>query len=772
MNAWFEPLFEPSPLVKQSQGDKPGDPRVGLALLLEAQFRLYRAIAGDAGWPTLGEPADTKSDAGSHLLAAVGLHVLGNPAAEDEYRRAARSRRGDLKTIATVLLGTYLRDIGRPAEASALLRERQERVTEPLDRLFIGIHLGVRAAERGDWASAVALTRAAVKLGAGAQPTRWRALLRWIADYNVYAFNLRLGRIANPFGLRPRSEIPSLLRNDSLLAGGLAVYLERQFDATFEDPYSRTLSFRAEDSTETQLQAAVLRGDWLGSWSDRLASSQLLGRYQLMSASVSNAAVSPASLELLRFAGDEKGLRLAAHAASRMGPLAPVSAATSALVSNWQFGASPIASLTLLAEGADSLSDDALAVASSRMISEPRLFVEAWSHAPAALGAIAKSAPDSSQTEIASFVMDLIRANPENPGLVQGLLRTIDSVRWEVVAPAISDDWFRHATSAYPAGGDQQLLAVQVLSSLSIARSSEVSDFVIKAFCEKPDLVGVELIARAATHVSRDVRRRVSSVIAEALAASRAQAARGAWSLGGLDEAALSVNLISRGMATADLWDPLVAFLLDPAVAADEKTRALMMLASSQVRLPNVVRSLLSESVAEIGGTQHHFSGASDAFDAAKLQLGLRLGVFRRAEALARLLTLATGSPYQRIQCALTLAKAERRIGAGPCATLVLQFAADEHHEVRAAAARALPTLRLVHAPDELSELVVARMREQLAEQGTIVPLAALAGLFDAAKDGRTTLVEGFLKQVRQLANHHLSHEVRIAATRLLQQIS
>src|SRR5215204_6295813 len=207
--SWLEPLLDPSPLIRASQRETTRDPRIGLALLLEAQFRRYRGLAEENDWPPLGEPAEPHADAGRRLLAALGLHFVGDRRAEREYQRLARSRDSAFRTLVAVLTSIYFRDLGRQADAVSVLERRMKRSSDGLEQMLLGLHLGNRFAEEGAWEAALAATEVARGHRASAKPVRWRDQLGWVAEQNIFQFNWRLGRLASEFPrAAPRSALP------------------------------------------------------------------------------------------------------------------------------------------------------------------------------------------------------------------------------------------------------------------------------------------------------------------------------------------------------------------------------------------------------------------------------------------------------------------------------------------------------------------------------------------------------------------------------------
>jgi hypothetical protein len=643
-----------------------------------------------------------------------------------------------------------------------------KRSTDGLEQMLLGLHLGNRYAEQGAWGAALAATEVARTHRSSAKPIRWRDQLGWIADQNIFQFNWRLGRMASEFpGAAPRSALPALTRTDSLLAGALSKYLEDQFDLGFADPYQQTVSFQAEDTSETQLQSAVLRAEWLAYWQQTLGMRKLLGRYQLISRLATRQELSPAALDLLRRAGDDKGLRAAARTVARLGPIAPLQEVTTAFIRNWSVGAAPSASLVLLAEGADSLGEEDADLAAQRLIESPGLFREAWVDAPRALAQIATVAPPSRQTAVAAFVLDTVKANESHAGLVQALEQVTGVVAWAEVDSAVRKRWLSFATAEYRSGTDAQFVAVRALVSLASLEQSAVASFLHKELLERPDLRSLAVTVQAFGEVPLSLRTTSFQLVADALASIRKEAGAGSWGFGGFDVGALSVALLRQWPRVRNPWEELIEFLFDPRVGMSHKTGALRMLADQRTRLPRWVSETLKESLPRLEAFDEMMAG-QDAFEAAKLGLAIRLRALVSEEVLARVLQLAASSPFARIQASQSLKTAQYQIGSEVATALALSLSQDEHHEVRAAAADALSMLETNPEGGSLRAMTVARLRELLAEPGTIVPLAALAGLVEAAH-ARLNMIGEFTRQAEQLADTHPSYRVRWSARRFLE---
>ena len=142
------------------------------------------------------------------------------------------------------------------------------------------------------------------------------------------------------------------MRNDVLLAEGLTEFLSTSFQRSLANPYSRTITFQAQDPTEARLRGALVRSELLADWHDIRRARRLFGRYLVLSKLGTQGGVPAAALELMRRAGDGDGLKAAARTIAIVGSPAPLRAATGSLLARKDLGASEaVASMRLLEPG-------------------------------------------------------------------------------------------------------------------------------------------------------------------------------------------------------------------------------------------------------------------------------------------------------------------------------------------------------------------------------------------------------------------------------------
>ena len=763
--SWLEPLLDPWPLIARARGGEGDDPRIGLALLLQGQFRLYRSLAARDGWPAIGEPARARADAGRRLLGALALHFVGDERAPQEYRRVLRSRDKHLKAIAAVSASIYYRDTGRHRDKVEVLRKTLPSIQGGAATALLWIHIGVRAAEEGAWHDAVAATGTASSQSLGADIRAWRDQLDWIAAHNLLQFNWRLHRIpSDPLNLPSRSSVPALLRADSSLVDPLAHAMHEQFEAVFADAQTRTLVLSTEDLAESQLQGTLIHADWTGDWHEIAQARRLLGRYQLLARLRSRQLLPASSLELLRLAGDDKSVRAAARTMARGGPLNSLQEATADLVATWSVHSEPNASLVLLSEGADSMTAENADVAAMKLMSDPVFFVENWAEAPQALAAVTRACTSQKQTAVATFTLRMLEEHPQHAALVQSLQQVVDAIDWGFVEARVRRQWLAYAKRDFRSGTSTQLAAARALHALADSDLDHVRKFVFDEVEAAPDLQSVALATAVAEKLPSSLRVAAFTVVTESLDVIREQAANGSWGIGGFDVAALCVLLLRQWPDESGGWSSLVDFLLDPQVGVNAKSGALSLLADRAFRLPPTPSATLRAALPTLEGVVDAFASPEE-FEGAKLRLGVRLRAFSREESIARFVQLSAGSPVARIEAAHSLRGSERIVGREFIVAIALRLASDEHHEVRAAAGYALPGIRLRARDEALIAMTKRRVRELLAEQGALIPLAVLSGLSSVEKPAN---MREFQPQVQQIRENHPSHAVRRAARDLL----
>jgi hypothetical protein len=289
------------------------------------------------------------------------------------------------------------------------------------------------------------------------------------------------------------------------------------------------------------------------------------------------------------------------------------------------------------------------------------------------------------------------------------------------------------------------------------------------AFAADPRLDTLEVFLHDDAPIPVDAAARGLEIARESLKRVRESAAKGTYSLGGLNVSLLTFLLLQR-VRSDEAWSELTDFLLDPAVDITEKTATLNAMAHSATDVDSATAQRLQSELAELTGWFNELGATEDELRAAAVRLAVKLGAASPRSVLNELLRLAGSlKPSARIQAARTLARVIGLIDASAVVTLALQLTDDRDPEVRAAAARSLAVL-FADASDPFSAATHERLLRLLRDPGSLVPQATVAGLYDAYHAGRLP-PPALVAAVSDLRDH-LSRGVRLAAETFLREIA
>lgn len=766
--SWLDALLEPSQLIRDAQVSDSPTPPVGLALLLDNQLSLYQAIAPKGNWPPLGDPADSRLDAPRRLLRVVGRHLIGAEDPRVGYAKLSRSKDHELAAVALLLWSYAQSDAGEPEKAAHTLTSRDLTRFDAVERGLLLLQLSVRQAEAADVAAAIATTENAAKVIRKATPRRRREWLAGIAAYNLAAFQATRGFFQGIQDLPPRGDITPLMRNDVLLAEGLTEFLSTSFQRSLANPYSRTITFQAQDPTEARLRGALVRCELLADWHDIRRARRLLGRYLVLSKLGTQGGVPAAALELMRRAGDGDGLKAAARTIAIVGPPAPLRAATSSLLARQDLGASEaVASMRLLEAGADLLPPREADLSARRLMADPKEFAARWNAAPDTLAALVSSSTAGVQSQAAGFVRRLMHA--DNGALVQNLMRVVAEVRWPEVDEAERSAWLSEIDASFASGTDAHFVSVAAIVGLSTPNPMEIAAFLRRRFEQHPSLDLVSLVVDTSHRLPKWLGQGGWALVADALERVRSDAHAGSFGMGTLDIGDLATAMLLLDLKNEEGWCQLVDFLLDPVISTASKQRAFNRLAGAKRLPPTSARDRLRGSLADIGGVALDLEGTPEGFVAAKLRLASRIGGMASGDILGQLVSLSgSQEPQGRIEAARALPLATRRLDARVTTAIALMLSRDAHPDVKGSAAWSLAQLQRDVSADAI---VHQRLVELLSDQGTIVPASAVVGLHEFVLAGG--IIDGStLKIVQRLAGHHISQRVRHSAEALLRETS
>jgi hypothetical protein len=670
-----------------------------------------------------------------------------------------RSRDRALATLATLLQALLYSDTGRGDDAIKLLRGRANRSEDQLQEALLRMQLGMRYGEKREFQAAIRETNTAQAL-AQRSPKAWRLAIGTAAAHNIFAYRWNAESIMErPLELPAFTDSIALTRGSLLLADAFSPLLDESFERSLAEPYARSVRFRAVDPVEASLRGALMRAELLSIWNATRQSRQLLGRYLTLSRLGTPSGVPPGALELLRRAGDSKGLALTARTIWRLGPLPPLLLTVSTIVRRDFAQAEPAPLFSLLEAAADLLPAPEAGVALDQLMSERGEFLREWSTSIGAMAELTKSAPPQAQPVVATFAREILQTD-SHAGVVQSLTRVIEAIRWAEVDSIERNAWLKLVRDRNHPNVDA--VAPAVLHALAHVERRAVEALLRARLEEAVALDTIAVTIAALDPLPGWAAARAWPGLDEAMREIRYAAEQGQYGLGGLDVGRLAVAVLRTDLSNKRGWRNLVDFLLDPRVAVSAKTGALDALSWRDVQIPAEATRLLRSEIRTISGFDEPLGGFPEAFEGAVLRLAARVGGLTKDELLVRLLGLA-GQPTTvgRVVAALALPALTPQVGIEVALTLGLSLTHDADPEVRGAAGAALTQIR-GQMPPALKDAKRSRLQALLAEPGAIVPIRVLGGLGRGGPAARldtqtTTLVAG-------LRDHHPSRAVREAA--------
>ncbi len=764
---WLDALVEPQGVASKRLGQE--DPRYGLALLVSGRFREYESARLEVGWPGLGEGAAevSGSDTSLLLLRALCGHLSGDGTTLEMYTSLSTGRdvASDLRVVAAVLGGVAAADAGSPGDAVARLTALFRETTDPLQRMLLSIHAGVRAAEAGDAESAVAATEQVMaELPADRASRHQRELFRAIARHNRWHFSVLID-LATALRSRPlprRSRFEPLNQIDLLVGDALSSYLEDQFDTALRDPYTRTLSWQVDDPIEQPLIAALLRAECLGDWDSLRRARRLVGRYQLLS-DVAAESARPSGFQLLRRTGDRAGLERAARLFSRVGPLEALRDSASSVVAQAWPPLEQTAILALIREGADLLDERMATRAMRRILGDHEMITRHPGEVFPTLARLERVASSDAREELATQMLALTATT--NTLMLQSMQPVLRNLDWSAVPDNTQSPWLRYLRAHLGDRTDAQFAAAALALGFSRAGVQKAQPLVEEVFDQRPSLDIAGLLVDTVGAVRRPTRAHAVRMARESIINEQKDAAKGHFGFGTINVSALLAALLVGTVTDDESWEVLTSYLLDPNVAGDGKASALNRLtASGAVLPPNALRRLREK--------MHDFPAYSDAWISppyslagSVLRFGIHIKAFGEADGLARLLDLVGDRTVEaRLEGVRSLEVAARVLSAETVTTLALSLTADDDHNVRSEAARETAALPVDLDPVVL-EIIVERLSRLVTEKGVVVPLGVLTGLKRARP---SAAMAQLLETAASVGSRHLSARVRRAAAELV----
>jgi len=254
------------------------------------------------------------------------------------------------------------------------------------------------------------------------------------------------------------------------------------------------------------------------------------------------------------------------------------------------------------------------------------------------------------------------------------------------------------------------------------------------------------------------------SLLVDRMSSVREAAARGQYSMGGVDECELAVALALLTEQTS-LWTSITDFLCDARVQREDKSSALARMVRDFDRIPSLVADSLRERTANLlnGGPDFMDQRGPDPFPEG-LRLSAVLGLLDSSEVLnqvGRLLGDARSNVRRHgVQVLLDLLAAA--FDYPWLSTSAMLLTQDRDTEVRATAGRALTQLMSYGEVGE--DVVTTRMISLLEEDGYLIPNSVLVGLIDSGMPMNSRVK----RKVTAIASTHIDASARSHAIQLL----
>lgn len=512
----------------------------------------------------------------------------------------------------------------------------------------------------------------------------------------------------------------------------------------------------SEDALALNLFAAELNADLTGEHGTWRAVAGLASREQLMGAgSAGQEADTASALDALRLSGDHASLKLAVSHLYDVGPVAAVADAVSRIPPHGWTHTTAQANLQLLAHAGDLLdSDDAdrriemlmtlFAGDASEFVERVRPTFTVNFEAAKAIAGVLPAASSIARGQVAELLAS-------QPGAIDELL----------VPPLTS--WIRELKSENP--NPQVRSGLRALSMADHGRVGAASlawladhdddqakqEVVVRAIAGDLDALGA---MGAVTVLTSEQAKNLIEKFESMAAAKLQQAAKGVWSVGGVD-AARALALFNLWFPNEARWDPLLRLLTHAMVRSGDKRGALELIIELAERVPAEVRDELAKSVDALASAPTSDGIGDLPIGGLATVVGIVTEAICDDDADVAVARMAVGTQQERCDAADLL-------GRGWCERmrpLLPAFVADDRTAVRVAAARAVGRLASSH-PDAV---VVELARLLAKDPGRVVPSALVVGLSrverttDLGREIAARLLEHRSARVRSLARRFLT---------------
>ena len=279
------------------------------------------------------------------------------------------------------------------------------------------------------------------------------------------------------------------------------------------------------------------------------------------------------------------------------------------------------------------------------------------------------------------------------------------------------------------------------------------------------ELVDLEIIREE--RIPPELEDRVVEVLSQAMETTRASARQGHFSMGGVSECDIAVAFALK-RPTSAIWTEITAFVLDPLVRREDKSRALERLTTGSESIPPPVAEIFrKEPAALLKATPNLFGSDIEPYPEA-VRLLAALGLIPRADIVLLCgQLLSSGDPAARAQGAQVIRTIAIK---APDTDWIFPFAVgasfDPNYDSRAEAALTLALMR--RSNSDVLSAIDQRLISLLDEDGLNIPLMALDGLSETVR----TLDRPLEARIRALAATHIHRIVRARAQEIVDQMS
>ncbi|MEU0130366.1 hypothetical protein [Streptomyces sp. NPDC006289] len=348
--------------------------------------------------------------------------------------------------------------------------------------------------------------------------------------------------------------------------------------------------------------------------------------------------------------------------------------------------------------------------------------------------------------------------------------KAAEALNWASVSDPEQGRWVSTVLSTYSRNDDWRSLLDTVLyklcdignvgaldflgqmssSDMTLARSAQIVSL--------PEAVGGDLLAGSAGAIA--------DLCVSVIGSTRSSAARGAWSFGGHNAAAIG-TLLSIRRPEQQIWSVLVDFLRDTSIAASDKDPVLDVFAFHVDDIPAEVVQRVSSDPERLTSIQPGLFWPSAKNSGPVLRFLCAAEAISESEALSVLMLLSGAEePSDRIEASKSLPLLGKVIGNSLASGYLLHMTMDPSVLVRMQSAEMLG--HFLGCANVNSRLVSQRLIQMLGSDGVAVPFGALRGLRLAKENAGVFAQPEIVDTLHKIARDHAMVRVRQAAKSLL----